>query len=190
MKNKTEKSEHNSMLVSRCKKGDNKAYKELYGLYAKAMYNISLRIVNNVDDANDILQEAFIKAFQSIEKFENQAAFGGWLKRVVINQSIDVVRTKKVNLTSIDNLSNAEEEDEIEALEENIVYDVESIRESMQELADGYRIVLTLYLFEEYSHKEIGAMLNISEGTSKSQYNRAKKKIVQLIHQKNYSHAQ
>lgn len=186
---KTEKSEQNSTLVHRCKKGDNRAFKELYGLYAKAMFNISLRIVNNTDDANDILQEAFTKAFQSIEKFENQAAFGGWLKRVVINQSIDAIRRDKVNFTSIDNLSNTEEENEIEILEENVEYDVESIRESMQELADGYRIVLTLYLFEEYSHKEIGAMLNISEGTSKSQYNRAKKKIVQLIQQKQYSHA-
>lgn len=189
MINKTKKPEQNSTLVNRCKKGDNRAYKELYELYAKAMYNISLRIINNSEDANDILQEAFIKAFQSIEKFENQAAFGGWLKRVVINQSIDVVRKKKENFISIDNLGNTEEEDEIETSGENIEYDVESIREAMQELPDGYRVVLTLYLFEEYSHKEISTMLNISEGTSKSQYNRAKKKIVQLIHQKNYSHA-
>ncbi len=186
MDTKIEQKELNSSLVNRCKKGDNKAYKELYGLYAKAMFNISLRIVNSTDDANDVLQEAFIKAFQSIQKFDNQAAFGGWLKRVVVNQSIDVIRKKKENFISVDQVGNLEE-DEVEF--EEIVYDVESVRESMLELADGYRIILTLYLFEDYSHKDIASMLNISEGTSKSQYNRAKKKIIQLIQQKTFSHA-
>ena len=186
MDTKIEQKELNSSLVNRCKKGDNKAYKELYGLYAKAMFNISLRIVNSTDDANDVLQEAFIKAFQSIQKFDNQAAFGGWLKRVVVNQSIDVIRKKKENFISVDQVGNLEE-DEVEF--EEIVYDVESVRESMLELADGYRIILTLYLFEDYSHKDIASMLNISEGTSKSQYNRAKKKIIQLSLQKTFSHA-
>lgn len=185
MDTQTENKTANDKLVNRCKKGESKAYKELYELYSKAMYNISLRIVNNSEDANDILQEAFIKAFQSIEKFENQAAFGGWLKKVIINLSIDIVRKNKQIHVSTDEIESVNDD---EISEEDIVYDVESIRKAIQVLSDGYRVVFTLHLFEEYTHKEIASMLNISEGTSKSQYNRAKKKIIQLIQQKTACH--
>lgn len=181
MELKTNKPIINTSLLSRCKKGDNVAFKTIYDNYKKAMFNISHRLLNNSDDANDVLQEAFIKAFQNITNFENESAFGSWLKRVVINRSIDVLRKQKENIISIEKV---EIEDEIEEPKE-IKYDIESVRKCMQELPDGYRIVLTLYLFEDYSHKEISSMLKISEGTSKSQYNRAKKKLIQLIQDKN-----
>jgi RNA polymerase sigma-70 factor, ECF subfamily len=174
-------------LLSRCKKGENAAYKELYGRYAKAMLNISLRIVNNKDEAEDVLQESFLKAFQNIANFDAEAAFGSWLKRVVINRSIDLVRKQNRNFISLDHEDYAEEQEEEEAVDSDMAYDIESLKTCIAELPDGYRLVLTLFLFEKCSHKEIAAMLSISEGTSKSQYNRAKKKLIQRIRQKKES---
>lgn len=168
-------------IINRCKKGENTAFKEIYEKYKKAMFNISYRLLNSIDDSNDVLQESFIKAFQNISKFENEAAFGSWLKRVVINHSIDILKKQKNNSISIDQLELIDEIDE----PNDIKYDIEIVKKCIQELPDGYRIVLTLYLFEDYSHKEIATMLKISEGTSKSQYNRAKRKIIQLIQDKN-----
>lgn len=172
--------------VSLCKKGDTKAYKVLYDLYAKAMLNISARIVGNLAGAEDVLQESFLKAFQNIQKFENEAAFGSWLKRVVINSSIDVIRKRKESFISLDKIDLVENEAE----EEEMAYDIATVKDCMLQLPDGYRVVLTLYLFENYSHKDIAVALKISEGTSKSQYNRAKKKLIQSIQNKKTIHEQ
>lgn len=172
-------------LLERCKKKESYACRELYGLYAKAMFNISMRIVNNRDEAEDILQESFIKAFKDISRFNTMPEFSAWLKRVVINHSLDVVRKQKVNFISIDDTDIAEEKN---AEEEEISYDIDTVVKCIQQLPSGYRVILTLFLFENYSHKEIAQMLNISEGTSKSQYNRARKKLISIIHQKTFNH--
>jgi RNA polymerase sigma factor (sigma-70 family) len=171
-------------LLRRCQQGDNAAFKELYGLYSKAMLNISVRIVNNVNEAEDILQESFLKAFQQIKTFDKEAAFAGWLKRVIINRSIDVVRKQKELFVSLDKTDVAEREEE----DNEVAYNVQTVKQCINELPDGFRVVLCLYLFEDYGHKEIASMLGISEGTSKSQYNRAKKKLIQLVKQKNVIH--
>lgn len=174
------------LLLERCKKKEGNAYKELYEQYAKAMFSISMRIVNNRDEAEDILQESFLKAFKDMARFDNRAAFGSWMKRVVINHSLDVVRKQKLNFISIDDADDIETEES----EEQISYDAASIAECINQLPQGYRVILTLFLLEEYSHKEIAEMLNISEGTSKSQYNRARKKLATLITKKTFSHEQ
>lgn len=171
-----------SSLLSRVKSGDNKAFQGLYTAFSKAMFNISYRIVNNKDEAEDVLQDSFLKAFQNIQKFENENAFGGWLKRVVINSSIDLVRKRKLSFISVEEANIAETEDE------EIQYDVESLRACILQLPDNHRIVLSLFLFEDQSHKDIAALLNITEGTSKSHYHRAKKKLVQLIKEKKHEH--
>jgi RNA polymerase sigma-70 factor (ECF subfamily) len=170
-------------LLERIKKGDNKAFKELYSRYSKAMYNISFRIVNNRDEAEDVLQESFLKALQNLEKFENESAFGGWLKRVVMNRSIDAVRQRKISFVSLE-----EHAEQLEDEEKEPVYTAEILRECILQLPDNYRVILSLFLFEKQSHKDIGTMLNISEGTSKSQYHRAKKKLIKLIREKNHDH--
>ncbi len=175
---------NSSILVKRCKNGDDKAFHELYRLHVKAMLNVSMRIVNNMDEAEDILQESFLKAFQHIQSFDEKVSFGVWLKRIVINRSIDFVRKQKINFTPLDEAGHIEDEKN----EDGIVYDLKTIKECIGELPDGYRIVLTLYLFENYSHKEISTFLKINEGTSKSQYNRAKKKLIELIKQKQTIH--
>jgi RNA polymerase sigma factor (sigma-70 family) len=167
-----------NQLLQRCKAGDNAAFRDLYGRFSKQMLNASYRIVNKREEAEDILQEAFIKAFQNISAFDSLGGFGGWLKKVVVNRSIDAVRRKKPVISDIDIPESVDEEDDAE---EEAEYDMETVRKCVQQLPDGYRLVLTLFLFEDFTHKEIAAMLNISESTSKSQYMRARNKLARLI---------
>jgi len=174
------------LLLERCRNKESSAYRELYELYAKAMLNISMRIVNSRDEAEDILQESFLKAFKDMTRFSSQAAFGSWMKRVVINHSLDVVRKQKLNFIPLEDADYTEQEEN----EEEIVYDAVTVTECIQQLPQGYRVILTLFLLEGYSHKEIAGMLNISEGTSKSQYNRARKKLMSLVQQKTFTHEQ
>ena len=166
-------------LLAAAKNGHNAAFRELYGLYVNAMYNISYRIVNNKDEAEDVLQDSFLKAFQNISRFETTHAFGGWLKKVVINGSIDQVRKRRISFVPIDDRTNS-----VEIEEEDMLFDAETLRSCILELPDNYRVVLTLFLFEDQSHKEIAALLNISEGTSKSHFHRAKKKLLTLLNEK------
>jgi RNA polymerase sigma factor (sigma-70 family) len=142
------------------------------------MLNVSVRILNNVQEAEDVLQESFLSAFRNIQKFDGKNSFGAWLKRIVINSSIDVLKKKKIEIIPIGKDDFIQEEME----EENeIIYDVNAIKENLLRLPVGYRTILSLYLFEDLSHKEISEIMNISEGTSKSQYHRARKKLVELI---------
>jgi RNA polymerase sigma factor (sigma-70 family) len=169
--------ETNTALIARCKDGDNRAFKELYDLYAKAMFNVCMRILNQRDEAEDVLQESFISAFKNLNQYNGTASFGSWLKRIVINKSLDALRKKKVNLISIDAIDYADEE----INDDEVVYETETLRKAIQQLPDGYRIILSLFLFEDLTHKAIAQKLNISEGTSKSQYARARKKLQELI---------
>lgn len=171
-------------LVKRCKEGEKKAFSELYSLYAKAMLNTSMRILNNREEAEDVLQESFLKAFQSIPNFDQKVSFGSWMKRIVVNRSIDVIRKRKNQFIPLDEAEIVE----MEAIEEEPVYDVDAIRSCIGELPDGYRIVLTLFLVEDYSHKEIAELMQFSEGTSRSQYNRAKNKLIELVKLKTVVH--
>lgn len=165
-------------LVSECRQGSRKAQFEIYKLYAKAMYNVALRIVNHEAEAEDVLQEAFLDAFTRIETFREETSFGLWLKQIVINKSINLLRKRKVEFVSIDDVDVAGEElndnDDLECK-------VNEIKKAISELPDGYRIVLTLYLFEGYDHEEIAHILKISENTSRSQYMRAKMKLNSLL---------
>jgi RNA polymerase sigma factor (sigma-70 family) len=173
----------NIALIERCKKGERKAFQELYNLYVKAMFNISLRIVNDAGKAEEVIQDAFLKAFEKIDAYDKNYSFGVWLKRIVINRSLDVLRRKKINFVSLDEVDNYDEDEEEES-----IYDVEVLIKCISELSDGYRAVLTLFVFEDYSHREIATLLGISEGTSKSQYNRAKKKLIELVKQNTVTH--
>ncbi len=181
-----EYSEAVSPIIERCRKGEKAAYYELYNLYAKAMLNVSIRIVIHKEEAEDVLQEAFLSAFQNIHKFDGKFSFGAWLKRIVINRSLDVLKKKKLNFISLDQTDYPEEQ--TNENDDQINYDITVIKNGMQELPDGYRIIVSLYLFEEYSHKEIAEMLAIIEGTSKSKYSRARKKLVEIIRYKTSSH--
>lgn len=171
--------------IERCLQGDKKAYRELYDLYSKAMLNISVRIVNNTAEAEDVLQESFVAVFGRIGDIASDAQFGGYLKKTVINRSIDLIRKRKTDLLPLDDARYVSEEQE----EDTVAYDVQTLQACFRELPDGFRIVMTLFLFENYSHREIGELLHISEGTSKSQYNRARKKLAEIYHKKHMTHA-
>jgi RNA polymerase sigma factor (sigma-70 family) len=168
-------------LIDECRKGSRNAQFELYKLYANAMYNVALRIVNDDAEAEDVLQEAFLDAFNRLSDFRQETTFGLWLKQIVINRAINYLRKRKAEFVSIDEVDVA---DEPTRDEEETQLKVETIKAAMNELADGYRVVLTLYLFEGYDHEEIAHILKITENTSRSQYMRAKRKLNSLLEMK------
>lgn len=143
------------------------------------MYNTALRIVGNEEEAEDVLQESFLAAFKMLSSYRGDASFGAWLKRIVVNKSINKVK-KLQPMQSVDDQS--EVAGHYEWPEEgNREVDVTSIKEGILQLPDGFRSVLTLYLLEGYDHVEISEILGISVSTSKSQYNRAKKKLREIV---------
>lgn len=157
-------------LIHGCIQGDRRMQKALYDKYAGKMYAVCLRYMGNADDAQDILQDGFIKVYKNLERFRGEGSFEGWVRRIFVNTAIEQIRKKK------NDLSLTEKEESIEL---KSVTAIENINEKdlmkvIRELSPGYRAVFNLYVVEGYSHKEIGDMLGISEGTSKSQLARAR----------------
>ncbi|MGZ5255775.1 MAG: RNA polymerase sigma factor [Flavitalea sp.] len=167
-------------LVAKCKQGDKYSYELLYRQYAKSMFNTSLRIVNNRSDAEDVLQESFIAAFQ-LDHFDFSSTFGAWLKRIVINKSIDLLRRRKLTVVDMDEIQvNGFVESDIPD-EESVQMKVEKIKQALIRLPSGYRTVLSLSLFEGYDYEEIGEIMKISGSTVRTQYHRAKQKLLQYL---------
>jgi RNA polymerase sigma-70 factor (ECF subfamily) len=175
-------------LVERCRKGDRQAHYKLYQLYSRSMYNVGFRIVNNADEADDVLQEAFISAFKNLDYYRADASFGAWLKRIVVNKAINHLNKRKMERFPEDDRWDVKEEPD-EDYFEHFPYSVEQVRRAIEQLPDGYRSVLSLYLLEGYDHAEIAEIMGISESTSKSQFNRSKKKLKELLEQKQYEKA-
>ncbi|MEZ4875283.1 MAG: sigma-70 family RNA polymerase sigma factor [Flavobacteriaceae bacterium] len=156
-------------LIHRCKQQDAKAQEALYRTYAGVLFGICLKYSPNKVEAEDSLQDAFITIFKRIEQFEGKGSFEGWMKRITVNTVLQKYRKKKTfDIPNEEQLEEAEEE--IEA--ENIPLDY--LLKIVQELPDRYRLVFNLYVLDGYSHKEIGDMLGISDGTSKSNLARAR----------------
>jgi RNA polymerase sigma factor (sigma-70 family) len=165
-------------IIERCRNGDRQAHYQLYKLYSRSMYNIGYRIVNNEPEAQDVLQEAFISAFRNLDHYRGDASFGSWLKRIVVNKAITVLKSRKTEHFPDDDNFDVQEE---VWTEEEFPFSVEHVRKAMELLPDGYRSVLSLYLLEGYDHGEIAEILGISESTSKSQFNRSKKKLREIL---------
>ena len=168
-------------LINKCRKGDRKAQFEIYSLYYKAMYNTSLRIVKDPQEAEDIMQESFLSAFRKIETYQGKVSFGAWLKRIVINNSLDVIKKRRMLFEELDEdyTQLAIQEDELD--EKLLEQQMDMIREAIQKLPDGYRVILSLHLMEGYDHEEIAEILNISSSTSRSQFFRAKQRLLRLL---------
>ncbi|MDB5121438.1 MAG: polymerase subunit sigma-24 [Sphingobacteriales bacterium] len=143
------------------------------------MYNISLRILNNADEAADVLQESFIQAFERLNDFRQETTFGLWIKQIVVNKSISQLRKRRVELVPIEEIDDFPEEESVDY--DEIEYQVKQVKEAIKKLPDGYRIVLSLYLLEGYDHEEISSVLKISENTSRTQFMRAKRKLIEII---------
>jgi RNA polymerase sigma-70 factor (ECF subfamily) len=159
--------EHN--IIEGCKMGDPKSQYLLYKNYSKAMYNIAIRFLNNKMDAEDVLQESFIKAFERIDELSETKAFGSWLKRIVINNCLSLIRKKKIHFEDMDDdISEGLADDGI-----TVTVDPALVHSEIKKLPEGSRTVLILYALEGYLHKEIAEMLGITESTSRTQYKRA-----------------
>ena len=146
------------------------------------MFNVAFRITNNYVEAEDVLQEAFVRAFRKLDSFKGDSTFGAWLKRIVVNTSINQLRKKRAEFVGLED-ERLEMQYEAE-VERECQWDMKEIRKAIADLPEGYRVVFSLYCIEGYDHAEIGSILGISEATSKSQYSRAKKKLRETLKSK------
>jgi len=167
-------------LIDGCKRGDQRAQFQIYKLYYKAMYNTSLRIVDDTMEAEDIMQEAFLSAFEKISSYSGTVSFGAWLKKIVQNRSLDFL-SKKSKLVYGDLESYYAVEDsctDTTHLNEEQDPRVNKMKEVINKLPEIYQKVLSLYLFEGYDHEEISEILSIPSSTSRSQFSRAKSMVL------------
>ncbi len=141
------------------------------------MYSVSLRIVNNEAEAEDIMQESFLKAFRKMSTYKGEVSFGAWLKKIVVNRSLDHLKKKKVKFEDVTTSTFQLTSDE----ETYKDVDVERIKSAISQLSDGYRTILSLYLIEGYDHDEISEILGISNSASRTQYSRAKDKLREIL---------
>jgi RNA polymerase sigma factor (sigma-70 family) len=167
-------------IIERSKKGNRQAQYKLYQLYSKAMFNICYRMMNDREDAEDMLQESFSEAFRRLDSFRFESTFGAWLKMIVINRCINEIKRKKAQLEFFDDMSPFEDEEDT-TNDEPSGLSPEKIRKAMAELPKGSRMIFSLYLLEGYDHQEISEILNISESNSKTQYMRAKQRIKEIL---------
>jgi RNA polymerase sigma-70 factor (ECF subfamily) len=144
------------------------------------MYNTALRIAGNRTDAEDILQESFIDAFAQLRSFENKSTFGAWLKQIVVFKSISLLKKKRLSFADLEK-ETEEVVDETPTDENEIAFTVQNIKKAMNQLPDGYRAVLSLYLLEGYDHEEIAEIMRISQSTVRTQYKRGKQKLLQIL---------
>lgn len=173
-------------LIQRCQIGDARAQATVYNQYARAMYNTALRLCRHEEDARDVLQEAFLQVFRQMHTFRNESTLGAWIKRIVINHGINAVKRRRLNLVEQDEANLKADESQDNTDDAYKTWQVEQVRQAIQQLSDGYRTVFSLYLMEGYDHKEISDILGISEATSKSQYSRARQRVREWIEQQKY----
>ena len=164
-------------LLDRCTEDDKSAQFEIYRLYYKSMYNSSLRIIGVPEEAEDIMQESFLTAFRKLKSYSKEVSFGAWLKKIVINRSLDALRKKKVIFEELHAelpVANVEEPEE-EAIT------VEEIKSAINLLSDGYRTILSLILLEGYDHEEVSEILGIKNVTSRTQFSRARLRLREIL---------
>lgn len=166
--------------VELCKKGDTTAYFGVYERYSKPMLNSSMRILNNIADAEDMVQEAFLDAFSNLESFTYKSSFEAWLRRIVINKSISLLRKRKISWTDVD-LSNHAVADAADIDEDDFEFDVFRIKAALKELPENYRIIFNLFVIDELKQEEIASLLNISHNNVRTIYHRARKKVLDIL---------
>ncbi len=159
-------------LIKGCLKGNQSAQMKLYNKYVQAMYNIVIRMHPHPMDAEDILQDSFVKVFRNLSSFNGESTLGAWIKRIVINTCLNFLRKNK-RLSFIQMEGAGEFSEEME--EKGTSIDMASIHHAIKQLPEGCRVIFSLHLLEGYQHKEIAKILDITESTSKSQYHRAKR---------------
>ncbi len=167
------------VLIDKCRQENSQAQMEIYRLYYQAMFNVSYRIVNRFEDAEDVMQEAFIKAFKNLERFRGQSTFGAWLKRIVINESLNWLR-KKNREDWRDLPVEKEEEEEFEDYDFTGLK-AQKVLEAMNLLNERYRLVLNLHYIEGFDYEEIQEITGISYGNLRTLVSRAKSKLKNIL---------
>ena len=173
-----------SELIDKCKNNEARAQLKLYDLYCKAMYNTACNFIKDDVIAQDIMQEAFIKAFKKIKTFNGKSSFGSWLKRIVVNQSLDWLKKQKLDVVELnDEVISMIDDDEWEVdskIDLNIIYNC------IDQLPQKCKNVVKLYLLEGYDHQEVAQILQISEVASRSQLSRGKSRLKELLNHVHY----
>lgn len=168
-----------TLLIKECKKGNQKAQMQVYNLYCEAMFYISFRYLKNEEDAKEVMQEGFLKAFSKLESYRKNISFGAWLKRIIINQCIDVLKKKKLETVSLESypLEIANDDD----WDFDVEITKEMILKKIEELNQKYQLVVKLYLLEGYDHTEISEILSIPVKTSRTHLRRGKIQLRELL---------
>ena len=168
-------------LIRNCINGDRKQQKALYDLYSPKLFAVCLRYTHNQMDAEDVLQEGFVKLFNNLEKFKAEGSFEGWMRRIFVNTAIEYLRSKKINTIGCEFVENTLQDKQPNGLEN--LYNQDLLKTTAT-LSYGYHTVFDLYVNQGYSHKEIAERLGITESTSKSQFSRAKALLRNLVNSK------
>ena len=176
--------EKNREIIEKSRKGNLKAQYQLYNKYAKAMLNVSYRLMGTIESAEDILQDAFTEAFKMLHTYRYDSSFGAWFKRIVVNKCINEIKRSKADLMYYEDMTQFDPHTDIEEVLPEI--SVASVKEAMEQLPQGNRVIFSLYLLEGYDHREIAQILNTSESNSKSQYMRAKRRIKEILNTTNH----
>jgi RNA polymerase sigma factor (sigma-70 family) len=170
-------------ILSGCLQNDAGAQRELYTRYSPKMLSVCYRFAHNREDAEDMLQEGFIKVFSQVHTFQNKGAFEGWVRRIMVHTCINHLKKNKKFNESVDIIYATG----VQVREESVpaIVQAKQIVECIRLLPLGYRTVLNLYAIEGYTHKEISVMLDVEESTSRSQYTRAKQMLEDILIRKN-----
>lgn len=171
-------------LVEQCKLNDRMAQMKLYKQYCDGMFCVAMRFLKNPDDAEDVLQESFIKAFQRIHQFKGEVTFGAWLKRIVVNSSIDFLKSKHQKTMELDESYMHIADDESWDVKEGV--NIEEVKKKIEELPGKYKYVVQLFLVEGYDHKEISEILDISETASRTRLLRGKNYLKESLSELKY----
>lgn len=169
-------------VIEACKQNDRKAQMQLYQNYCDGMYTVASRFLKNSMEAEDAVQDAFIKAFKKLDQFKGEVTFGAWLKRIVVNTCIDAVKAKKQLITELNEVHLKVIDDTHD--DEWLVHDtieIDEVKMAIEQLPDKYKLVVKLYLVEGYDHQEISQILKISEVASRTQLSRGKAKLKEQL---------
>lgn len=168
-------------IIEKCKQNNRVAQLQLYNQYCDGMYVVANRFVKDSMEAEDIVQEAFINAFSKLHQYKAEVTFGAWLKRIVINKSIDLLKSKKKQMQELEevHLKVVDDTSDEWLVEDTIT--IEAVKQAIEQLPDKYRYVVLLYLIEGYDHQEISEILDITEIASRTQLSRGKVKLQELL---------
>lgn len=171
-------------IIEQCKANNRRAQLKLYKQYCDGMFCVAMRFLKNANDAEDVLQDSFIKAFQKIEQFKGDVTFGAWLKRIVINKSIDFLKTKQEKLVELDEGYMHVEDDDDWSIDMGISLD--EVKQTIESLPEKYKYVVMMFLLEGFDHGEISQVLNISESACRTRLSRGKGFLKELLKNKRY----